>query len=187
MNVRTWILDPICGTTNYVKGLPFYTHAMSMIDNDRVSAAGIFNPCMNEMFLADRELTTLNKMPVKVSDVKKLNEAMIYINLNLSDNEVCQQELRDMVDLLAPPVTRRIRIMESANLELAYISCGRIDGYVNRDDKIWDMAAGSLMIASAGGMTYALKGDIHQLDCRGIAAGNKYIAPILKSMITKKG
>ena len=58
--------------------------------------------------------------------------------------------LEKLIKIFKPPVTRRVKIFESANLELAYVSSGRLDAYINPDDKIWDMIGGSQIIKNAG-------------------------------------
>ena len=180
---RTWILDPICGTTNYVRGIPFYAHSICVLDDDGVLAAGIYHPSMDELFLADRKQTTVNGRIVRVSETSRLDLALIDVNCNQSAYQNDEEQIVGIVKKLAPPATRRLRIMESANLEMAYVACGRIDGYVNPDDKVWDIAAGSLMIASAGGFSELQRGSIHQLSqCRGVFAANKYLFNALKSV-----
>ena len=179
---RTWILDPICGTTNYLRGLPYYSHSLSLLDDEGVSAAGIFHPSMNELFLADRNETTLNGCRVCVSKTNKLSEAIIAFNCNQSAAQTGNNSLTDLQKRLAPPLTRRLRILESANLELAWVACGRLDGYVNPQDKVWDIAAGSLMIASAGGQSVTFEGTVHDLSsCRGIVASNKPLFGFLEA------
>ena len=172
----TWIIDPICGTTNFVKKLPFFVISLCVVNSEDVLFSGIYDPSRDELFLADRESATLNGVQVFVSDVQKLDEAIIAINCNQSSFKRDRLLLVDHVIDLAPPRTRRLRIMESANLELAYIACGRLDGYLSQEDKIWDMAAGSLMIQSAGGVYKILKGSFADpKSCLGIVTSNENI------------
>jgi len=178
-----WILDPICGTMNYLYGIPFYVHSLSVMDKDGVLYAGIYDSNRNEMFLADRSRTMLNGTPVRTSQTKVLDEGLIALNSNQSAWVDERPTITELVNRFAPPVTRRIHIFESANLELAYVACGRLDGYVNPHDKIWDMAAGSLMIGSAGGKTRVLKGSISDLSrCKGIIASNEFLIEHLLTM-----
>ena len=171
-----WIIDPICGTTNFVKKLPFFVISLCVVDSENILFSGIYDPSRNELFLADRESTTLNGVRVSVSGVQALDEAIIAVNCNQSSFKRDRLLLVDHIIDLAPPRTRRLRIMESANLELAYVACGRLDGYLNREDKIWDMAAGSLMIQSAGGVYKILKGSFANLkSCLGIVTSNENI------------
>ena len=85
------------------------------------------------------------------------------------------------------PVSRRIHILESANLELAYVACGKIDAYVNPTDKIWDIIAATNHIPNAGGFFEILeKNNKNYLNKRGIIAGNnKELVEEIKSKIKK--
>ena len=123
------------------------------------------------MFFADRSITTLNGEKVSVSDTTILSDALINLNCNQSDWKSEEPDLQTLVHAFAPPVTRRVHIFESANLELAYVACGRLDAYLNPTDKIWDIAGGSLMVTSAGGSVNILKGSLSDpTKCNGIIA-----------------
>jgi myo-inositol-1(or 4)-monophosphatase len=178
----TWILDPICGTSNFIKQIPLYVHSLSVLDNTKILCAGIYDVNRDELFLSDGLETTLNGQKVSTSKTKKLDEAFVSVNCNQSAWMDDELKINDLVNKFAPPVTRRVRILESANLELAYVACGRFDAYVNPEDKIWDIAAGSLMIASAGGKAEILHGEIPTLNqCEGIIASNQFLLePILE-------
>jgi len=180
-----WILDPICGTTNYTRGIPFYVHSLSILDADGVLYAGVYDSSRDELFLADRKQTTLNGKVVYVSNTKNIREAIIALNCNQSTDSVC---IADLVRNFAPPITRRVKIFESANLELAYVACGRLDGYVNPDDKVWDAVAGSLMIGSASGKIKILSGSLSPFDrnLRGIIASNQYLMEPLLDCLGEK-
>jgi myo-inositol-1(or 4)-monophosphatase len=167
-----------------VRGIPLYTHSLCLLDNDGVLASGIYHPDLDELFLADHEKTTLNGLVVKVSETENLSEAIVSVNCNQSDVKMDENKLIKMVSKLSPPATRRVRILESANLEMAYVACGRFDAYINFDDKVWDFAGGSLMISSAGGTTSIRKGSVFNLThCRGVVATNKRLAQQLLSLL----
>lgn len=177
-----WILDPVCGTANFIKGIPFYVHSLSVLDNTGVLYAGIYDANRDELFLADRNETTLNGRKVSTSRTKKLDEAFVSVNCNQSAWMDEGRTIANLVNKFMPPVTRRVRILESANLELAYVACSRLDAYINPEDKVWDIAAGSLMITSSGGKTKILEGSISMLNyCKGVIASNQFLMePLLK-------
>ena len=180
-----WMIDPICGSANYIKGFPFYVHAVSVFDKNGVLFSGIYHPNCDDLFLADRNETTLNDKVVSVSNVKRLDEALVSINCNQADWERKNYNLVKLVEYLAPPRTRRLHILESANLEMAYVSCGRLDAYINPDDKIWDIAAGSLMIDSAGGKTKLVNGELYPPSNNniGIIASNNYLLDQINNLL----
>jgi len=189
MDARTsggplWIADPICGTTNFVRGMPFYSHSLCVVEEGEVLAAGVYAPAFDEMFLSDGASTRLNGVEVQVSGVRSMSEAIISVNCNQADCAEGDEKFLTLHGLFAPPLVRRQRIMESANLELAFVACGRLDGYVNPEDNVWDIASGILLVAAAGGIASPLEGSlIEPLRCRGVIAGNSNIAPALLKRI----
>ena len=127
----------------------------------------------------------MNKKKIYTSKVKKLNQAVISINCNQSSSGVVL--LKKLVKIFQPPIVRRIKIIESANLELAYVASGRLDAYINLDDKIWDMFGASEIIKKAGGKCSFFKGKIHEpYNLKGIIASNPYIHNEISKKIYEK-
>ena len=183
---HTWILDPICGSMNFVRGLPIFACSLCVLDDDGVLFAGIYDPNRNELFFADRSVATLNGEKISVSDTPSLSDALITLNCNQSDWKGEGPDLQTLVNAFAPPVTRRIHIFESANLELAYVACGRLDAYLNPTDKVWDIAGGSLMVTSAGGSARILNGSISDpMKCRGIIASTSSLLKPVSEILEK--
>ena len=169
----TWVIDPICGTTNYVKGIPFYAISISVFKNKKIFS-GIYDYLRNEFFYTNGNFSYLNKKKIHTSKVKKLNQSVISINCNQSSSGVVL--LKKLVNIFHPPIVRRIKIIESANLELAYVANGRLDAYINLDDKIWDMFGASEIIKKAGGKCSFFEGKVYEpYNLRGIIASNSYI------------
>ena len=181
-----WILDPICGTMNFVKGLPFFVCSLCVLDEDGVLFAGIYDPNREELFFSDRSVATLNGQKITVSDTDLLSNSLITLNCNQSDWKGEGPNLQKLVDAFAPPVTRRIHIFESANLEMAYVACGRLDAYLNPADKVWDIAGGSLMVTSAGGSVRILEGEIaNPLKCKGVIASTSPLMEPISEILEK--
>lgn len=147
----SWIIDPICGTTNYLYGFPFYSHSVTLFKNSKLFAAGVLDPLREELFFSYDNIFYLNDELLRLNNDIPLEEAVISINTNQSNFDNPQHSIKYIIDKLSPPTCRRTRIMESANLELAYVACGRIDAYYNPTDKPWDIAAAQLLVPSAGG------------------------------------
>ena len=170
-----WIADPLCGTTNYVRGIPLYTHSLCYMSRGEVIASGIYHPGLDEMFLVDPVQATLNGQSVRVSSTERMAEAVVSFNCNQATSGQ-GRVLGQLQTRLQPPVTRRIRVYESANLEMAWVACGRLDAYVSPDDKIWDLAAGSLLVSVAGGKVRTWSGRFGDLArARGVVATNGFI------------
>lgn len=172
-----WIIDPICGTTNYLREIPFFANSISCIDESKLIFSCILDVNRSEFFLNDGKYSFLNNNKINVSKTKRLEEAIISINCNQSSFKSNSFSIDHLFKKLKPPTTRRIKIFESANLELAYVAAGRLDAYINPDDKIWDMVAGSQLIKNAGGSFHIFEGDISNFGetTRGIVGTNEYL------------
>ena len=155
-NDFSWIIDPICGTTNYLYDFPFYSHSATIMKKNKLYAAGVLDPLRDELFFSFDNKFYVNDKLVFLKSEKTIKEAVICINTNQSNFDNDKHSLRHIISKLNPPVCRRIHIIESANLELAYVACGRIDAYYNPTDKPWDIAAAQLLIPSAGGAVQIL-------------------------------
>tara|TARA_X000000950_G_C13919822_1_gene662846 strand:- start:8727 stop:9500 length:774 start_codon:yes stop_codon:yes gene_type:complete len=172
-NLYTWVVDPLCGTTNHVKQIPFYAISISVFKNKKIFS-GVYDFLRDEFFYTNGISSYLNKKKIHTSDVKKLNQSVIAINCNQSSSGATS--LKKLISIFNPPVVRRIKIIESANLELAYVACGRLDAYINPDDKIWDMLGASEIIKKSGGKCYFFKGNLSQPhNFKGIMASNRFI------------
>ena len=181
-----WVLDPICGSMNFVRGLPIFACSLCVLDEDGVLFAGIYDPNRAEFFFADRSVATLNGEKISVSETTSLSNALITLNCNQSDWKGEGPDLQTLVHAFAPPVTRRIHIFESANLELAYVACGRLDAYLNPADKVWDIAGGSLMVTSAGGSVRILNGSLSDpMKCRGVIASTSSLLEPASKILEK--
>ena len=172
-NEFLWIIDPICGTTNYLYDFPFYSHSVTILQNEVLYAAGVFDPIRNELFFSCKNGFYINNKQFTLSKNLSMKEALISINTNQSNFDAGEYSLKKIIDKLSPPICRRLRILESANLELAYVACGRIDAYYNPTDKPWDIAAAQLLVPSAGGFVHILKNSNRSIfNQRGILAAN---------------
>ena len=172
-NEFLWIIDPICGTTNYLYDFPFYSHSVTILQNQVLYASGVFDPIRNELFFSCKNGFYINNKQFTLSKNLSMKEALISINTNQSNFDEGENSLKKIIDKLSPPICRRLRILESANLELAYVASGRIDAYYNPTDKPWDIAAAQLLIPSAGGFVHIINNPNGNIfNQRGILAAN---------------
>ena len=155
-NEFIWIIDPICGTTNYLYDFPLYSHSATILKKETLYAAGVLDPVRQELFFSFKNRFYINDKQFSLTNDIPIEEALISINTNQSNFDEEEYSLNKIINKLSPPVSRRLRIMESANLELSYVACGRIDAYYNPTDKPWDIAAAQLLIPYAGGSVYVI-------------------------------
>jgi myo-inositol-1(or 4)-monophosphatase len=151
---QRWIIDPIDGTVNFTYGIPHACVSIALqaklAKNAYETIVGvIYDPFTDELWTAIRgESTLLNGTPIRVSKRARLNECIVATGFAKSP-EVLAMTL-PFVNKLVYRV-RKVRIMGSAALSLAYVATGRFDAYVERGISLWDIAAGGLLLECAGG------------------------------------
>jgi myo-inositol-1(or 4)-monophosphatase len=165
-----WIIDPLDGTSNYVHRFPYYGVSIGVERDGELLAGVIFDPNRDELFSAvGGRGAKLNDVPIQPSKAARLSDAFLVVSLprraGPSDDAV-QRFLK------AIPVAESVQRTGSAALNLAYVACGRIDAFWSSSLKPWDMAAGALIVAEAGGQVTSLGGGRFELDGPEILASN---------------
>lgn len=143
---KFWLVDPIDGTGNFVRGIPVSTTMLSLIDNGQVTAAVIYNFMTDEMFTAEKgKGAFLNGKPIHVS-TRPLNKSYLAIESRVPDPE-------DVESFLALRRTGCFVHTVSAGFEFSLVAAGRLDGRVTIRGlgSDWDYAPGSLLVTEAGG------------------------------------
>ncbi len=145
-----WIIDPLDGTTNFAHGFPFFAVSIAY-SVERVSLAGvIYCPMQDELFLAWRAGGAwLNGRRLAVSRRERLLESLVGTGFPYAIRENLDDVLAKLGKVL--PQVRDIRRAGAAAVDLAYVACGRLDGFWERELKPWDTAAGYLLVEEAGG------------------------------------
>jgi myo-inositol-1(or 4)-monophosphatase len=112
-------------------------------------AGVVLAPELDELFATEKgQPSTLNGRPIHVSDRERLDEAIVSIGFFKSE-ETIRRGLHDFAFLI--PRVRKMRLMGAAALDVAYVACGRFDAYIEYGVKLWDIAAGQLILENAGG------------------------------------
>lgn len=144
-----WIIDPLDGTTNYAHGYPCFCVSIALEHAGAIEVAVIYDPMRDEMFAAERGRgATLNERRIQVSTVDDLNNAMLCTGFPYDVRER-PNFARDFANFTME--AQAVRRDGSAAIDLAYIACGRFDGFWEDGLKPWDVAAGVLLIQEAGG------------------------------------
>jgi myo-inositol-1(or 4)-monophosphatase len=148
-----WVVDPIDGTVNYFFGLPHAAVSIALQQREESVLGVIYDPFTDELWTAVRGgKTKLNGQTVRASNRAQLKEAVIAIGF--SKDKINLDQSLPHLNRLARRV-KKIRVLGSAALELAYVASGRLDAYIERRINLWDVAAGSLLVECAGGEFYA--------------------------------
>lgn len=154
-NENVWIIDPLDGTTNFIHGFPQYCISIALQQRGQITQAVVYDPSRNDLFTATRGAGAfLNEKRIRVSRRDKLSDALVGTGFPYSNLEALDEYLK-MFRLMTEK-TAGLRRPGSAALDLAYVACGRFDGFFEKNLKPWDMAAGSLLISEAGGNTLSI-------------------------------
>lgn len=189
---NVWVIDPLDGTSNYLRGLPHYCVSIALVENGEPMHGVIFDPLRNELFAASRGSgAVLNDRRIRVAERRSLEGALVATGFHPRERERAGAQLECTRRLLNQ--AEDIRRTGSAALDLAYVACGRLDAYFEAGVKPWDIAAGMLMVREAGGKVCDFKGaptapvDARGIDSRGLVAGNLRTAEALQKVIQDSG
>jgi len=158
-----WYVDPLDGTTNFAHGFPVFNVTLGLEQAGELIAGVVFDPTRQEMFTAERGAGAyLNNRRIRVSTVKRLEDSLVATGFpSRRRHENINVHFYYQLAML----THGVRRAGSAAIDLAYVACGRLDGFWEFGLNPWDMAAGALLIAEAGGVCSDMKGGV--LDVRG--------------------
>lgn len=145
-----WIVDPIDGTMNFFQGIPLWCTSVAVQIDGRTVAGAVYAPEQDECFTVTIDGPALcNGSPVRVSDTPDLRQSTICTaGLSRITGEPGPR-LPGFINLLDE--ASKVRVLGAAALDLCYVACGRVDGMYEYGLKIWDVAAGGLMVRRAGG------------------------------------
>ena len=176
-----WIIDPLDGTTNFLHGFPQFAVSIALQHKGILSQAVVYDPLRQELFTASRGAgAQLNERRIRVSKRRHLNGALLGTGFPFRENARIEQYIETFRILF--PVTAGVRRAGAAALDLAYVACGRLDGFWEFGLKPWDIAAGALLIEEAGGIVSSMDGKQNFLESGDIIAGN----PSLLEELSKK-
>ena len=187
-----FVIDPLDGTSNYLRGFPHWCVSIALVEGGDVQHGVIFDPLRNELFTASKGSgAVLNDKRIRVSERKDIAGATLTTGFPPRERERAPAQLECIRELLRE--AEDIRRTGSAALDLAYVACGRSDGYFEAGVKPWDIAAGVLLVREAGGRVCDFRGAATgPLDARGIAgrplvAGNLKLSESLQKVIVQSG
>jgi myo-inositol-1(or 4)-monophosphatase len=156
---RRWIIDPIDGTNNFVHGYPFTCVSIAFADDEGVAVGVVHAPLLGEVFHAVRGGGAfLNDAPIRVSPTDTPRRALLATGFPFKAGKgKLEPYFRLVAEVMAD--AQDVRRAGSAALDLAYVAAGRVDGYFELGLSPWDVAAGALLVAEAGGRVSGWPGD----------------------------
>ena len=144
-----WIVDPIDGTVNFFYGIPHFCISIALREEGEIVLGAIYDPMVDELWTVERDgEALLNGKPISVSDRTDIKESILFIGCG-KDEEALKVGLPRFKR--GSMQARKMRMMGSAALGMAYIASGRLDAYVESRISLWDIAAGKLLVEKAGG------------------------------------
>lgn len=153
-----WIVDPLDGTTNYAHNFPFFGVSIALEHKKEIICGVIYDPVRDEMFAAEKGRgATLNGSPVHVSSAPNLKESLLATGFAYSVQEKGRPDNLDNFEAFVKTALA-VRRPGAAAIDLAYVACGRLDGFWELFLKVWDIAAGVLIIREAGGKVTSFDG-----------------------------
>ncbi len=144
-----WVVDPLDGTVNYFYGIPHFCVSIALRYLGEIIVGVIYDPMREELWTAQKGTQPkFNGRPMQVSDRAALAEAVISVGLSKTGVTIAAglPLLQEMVHR-----ARKCRLMGSAALDMAYVACGRFDAYIEQGISLWDIAAGWILVETAGG------------------------------------
>ena len=180
-----WIIDPIDGTMNFLNGVPQFAISIGYEENGEIICGVIFNPIMNEMFVAEKgNGAYLNNSRMRVSNKNKIKDALIVTGGPKGASKIKEKIFSEYINVSNN--VSNVRKFGSAALDMAYVACGRFDGYWQRELNYWDIAAGIIILKEAGGFVDFFEDDVNSPLKKNILATNANIHDELKAIINKK-
>jgi myo-inositol-1(or 4)-monophosphatase len=179
-----WVIDPLDGTTNYAHQYPFSVVSIGLLINGLPTLGVIFDPFHQELFRAATGLgATRNRQPLQVSATNQLADSLLVTGFAYDRRETTDHNYREFCYLTH--ITQGVRRSGSAAIDLAYVACGRLDGYWERGLSPWDLAAGVVIVREAGGLVTAYDQSDFLLNSGRILATNGKIHRALSQSLAK--
>jgi myo-inositol-1(or 4)-monophosphatase len=166
-----WVFDPVDGTTNYAHGLPIFCSSLALEIRGVPSVAAVYDPTRQELFTAERgQGAWLNGAPLRVSSAVTLIDSLLCTGFPYH----VQQDAHRLVGLFAEflGVSRAVRRLGSAAIDLCYVAAGRLDGFWEESLQPWDVAGGALIVQEAGGRVTDLAGGPYTSRAGNLVASN---------------
>ena len=176
-----WVVDPLDGTRNYLRGFPHFAVSIAVRHRGRLEQAVIFDPVRQELFAASRGAgASLNNRRIRVAARSSLHDAMLATGLPVGRIAELDGQIAEMHALCREDAI--LRRSGSAALDLAYVAAGRLDGFWEWGLSPWDIAAGILLVREAGGIVTGRRGADDAMSTGDVVAANP---KVLRAMLAQ--
>lgn len=149
-----WAIDPLDGTTNYTHQYPFCSVSIGLLFEGEPILGVVYNPILEELFRGGKgQGASLNRQPIRVSTTDHLAQSLLVTGFAYDRRDTADNNYAEFCQFTH--LTRGVRRGGSAAVDLAYVACGRLDGYWERGLSPWDITAGIALVREAGGIVTA--------------------------------
>ena len=181
-NGYRWVIDPLDGTTNFARHLPYFCISVALTLHDEPIIGAVYQPLLDEFFYAEKEYgATLNGRPIQVSRPETFKQAVLAFGLSYR-----QDKRPGLVEATMRVVrkARAVRHFGAVAYDLANVACGRFDGVMFSHLAWWDIAAGMLLVTEAGGKAANFEGQPLGPDFKSCMAGGPLVYDHLKELLS---
>ncbi len=177
-----WILDPLDGTHNFLHGLPHCCVSIALAFQGEVVAAVVYDPFRNELFTARKGGgAQLDGRRIRVSERTRLKDSLLCTGFPYRSGANLKKWMKSFATLM--PRSQSIHRTGSSVLDLAYVACGRYDGFWEFGLQDWDIAAGALLVQEAGGLVTDENGKTDFMKTGNVIAGNPKVHEKIHHMV----
>lgn len=155
---NVWIVDPLDGTANFLRGLPFFAVNIALARDGEAIAGVTHVPMMDETFWAEKgKGAFLNGTPIRVSGRREMIQTLLAVGIPFAGKPHHDRFIAEMAHLT--PRVSGIRRLGAGAIDLAFVACGRFDAYWEQSVCAWDIAAGAIIVSEAGGTVTGTRGE----------------------------
>ncbi|ANQ47670.2 inositol monophosphatase [Flammeovirga sp. MY04] len=184
-NGLTWIIDPLDGTTNFIHGVPIFSISIALVSENDYCLGVVREVNLNECFYAWKDGGAfMNGSPIHVSMQTNLKSGLIATGFPYYDFEKMPQYINILKGMMEG--SHGLRRMGSAAVDLAYVACGRFEGFFEYNLNPWDVAGGGIIVKEAGGIVSTFSNNDSYIEDREIIAAAPSIHKEMQSIIYKK-
>jgi myo-inositol-1(or 4)-monophosphatase len=181
----SWIIDPLDGTTNFLHGLPMYAISIALTQNNQPILGVVYNVVPDECFHAIKGgKAYCNNREIHVSGISQIRESLLATGFPYYHLDKSEVYLDIIKEFLAK--SHGIRRLGSAAIDLAFVACGRLEGFFEYNLNPWDVAAGAFIVQQAGGKVTDFKNGNNHLFGGELCASNKAIHTEMLEIIKPK-
>jgi myo-inositol-1(or 4)-monophosphatase len=177
-----WAIDPLDGTTNYTHLYPFCSVSIGLMVDSEPHLGVVYDPIHQDLFRGARGLgATLNRQPIRVSATANLARSLLVTGFAYDRRETIDNNYAEFCHFTH--LTQGVRRGGSAAIDLAYVACGRLDGYWERGLSPWDIAAGVVIVREAGGQVTGYRGELLDVYSGRLLATNGHLHESMQQVL----